>query len=314
MSRLFDTLAVTSVLGIWPRYIEPRLVFVSRLSWKLAPEHAHLASRCFVHLSDLHLNDEMPESFLDKIVRRTLKEKPDAILFTGDFLCHSQLKNPKRLLNFLCRLQAPHGSFCVLGNHDYAQYISCDSKGRFTARCQPHPLKAIGLGLQTLVRPPLKSLSIDPQIQGLPPHSELIQLLAKTPFTVLDNQTFTLPIGLNITGLAELSVGRLRPQTAFCGYQKHLPGIVLLHNPDAIASVKDYPGEYILAGHTHGEQIHLPFWPSLSKKLTRLVDSTYTRGAYTLGQKQIYVTRGLGSPKPFRLFSAPEIVVIRTEK
>lgn len=310
MSRFFDIVSAASIVGIWPRYLEPRLALVSHIQWELPPMHAHLAGRRFVLLSDLHLHPKMSQAFLDKIVRRTLRQKPDAIFFVGDFLCHSRLHNRDKLKQFLCRLQAPYGSYCVLGNHDYNQYVSCDASGIFAIRQPPNPLTALTRGLKTIFSPPVSGYGVDASAQNVPPHQELISLLQETPFTLLENDTVTLPIGLNITGLGEHALGRSRPKTAFSGYKKELPGVVLTHNPDTFSQLFHYPGELILAGHTHGEQIHLPFLRPLSKKLTRLANTKYTRGMYQENGKLLYVTRGLGSPKPFRLFSPPEIVVI----
>lgn len=264
----------------------------------------------FVQLSDLHLNEQTSSSFLDRVVRRTLRQKPDAIFFTGDFICYSSLKQRNRLIAFLKRLQAPYGSYCVLGNHDYESYVSRDSNGLFAQRTQPNPITALVRGVKTLLSPPCKGYHISEEVCAIPPHTELLELLRETPFSLLENTTVTLPIGLNVTGLGEYALGRCRPLTAFSSYQKELPGIVLAHNPDAFPLLLDYPGDWILAGHTHGEQIHLPFCRPLSRKLTRLTNLQYTRGLYQHCSKHLYVNRGLGSPKPFRLFSPPEIAVL----
>ena len=134
---------------------------------------------------------------------------------------------------------------------------------------------------------------------------------------LLENATVTLPVGLNLTGLGDLALGRCHPETAFVGYQTQFPGIVLSHNPDTFPFLLSYPGEWILSGHTHGEQIHIP-WPNWARKITqklaRLENSAYTRGLFGVGNKKLYVNRGLGCHKPFRLFSPPEICVIKTIK
>jgi len=310
MSLIFDVLSVVSVVGVWPRFIEPRCVTLTVLPWNLPPQFAYLQGKRFALLSDLHFNAHTSSTFLDRVVRRLMRQKPDAIFLTGDFICYSSLENKERLLAFLRRLQAPYGTYCVLGNHDYASYVSRDSSGEFTLCSRPNPLTGLQRGIKTLFAPPCQGYTMSDEVRMIPPHADLLELLREASITLLENTTVTLPIGLNITGLGEYSLDRCRPDTAFSGYQKDLPGIVLTHNPDAFPLLFDYPGDWIFAGHTHGEQIHLPFCRPLSRKLTRLTHLQYTRGLSHRSNKNLYVTRGLGSPKPFRLFSPPEIVIL----
>ena len=286
------------------------------LTWHLPPAAAHLDKLKILHISDLHFHDQIPQSFIEKIIKRANRLKPDILVFTGDFLCYSQLENPTRLLSFLCRLRAPLGSFCTFGNHDYSHYVSLHSDGRYDMITPPNPLSGVFRGLKTLLSSPILMKGVSEKTLGIPLHEELCALLQKTPFQILENTTFTLPIGLNLTGLGDLALGRCKPQIAFTDYNPQFPGIILSHNPDTLPSLLDYPGDWILSGHTHGEQIHIP-WPSwgrrLSKKLARL-ETPYTRGLFTIGSKRLYVNRGLGCHKPFRLFSPPELCLIQAVK
>jgi uncharacterized protein len=315
MSSLFiDLLSIGSIVGIWPRFIEPRLLRSSELNWELPPNAAHLAGLRIVHLTDLHFHEKIPQRFLDKVIRQVCKLKPDLILFTGDFLCYSHLDESGRLAAFLCRLEAPLGSYCTFGNHDYAQYVSLNRKGVYDLLSPPNPLTGIFRGLRTLCSPQRSGIQISEKVLSISLHETLCTILRSTPFKLLENATVTLPIGLNLSGLGDLALGRCRPQTAFAGYNPQFPGIVLSHNPDSFPALLDFPGDWILCGHTHGEQIHIP-WPkwgrSLSQKLARLENRRYTRGLFTVGGKKLYVNRGLGCHKPFRLFSPPEICLIK---
>lgn len=171
-------------------------------------------------------------------------------------------------------------------------------------------------GAKALFTSPKTGVEVAPQVLSIPKHDSLCHLLRSTPFKLLENQTTTLPVGLNITGLGDLALGRCLPLLAFENYDRSFPGIVLSHNPDTLPALLTYPGDWILAGHTHGEQIHIP-WPKwgrkLSQKLARLQNCEYTRGLYKVGEKNLYVNRGLGCHKPFRLFSPPEICVIHAK-
>lgn len=316
MSVVVDFLSIASVVGIWPRYIEPKMVSVSHVPWKLTKSQAHLDNLTIVHLSDLHFHKGVSQKFLDKVVRRVCRQRPDLILFTGDFICYSKLEEADRLKAFLSRLAAPLGSYCIFGNHDYSQYVSRNRQGVYDLIPPPNPIVGVMRGLKTLIASPANGYAVSDRVLAIPPHAELSSLIKQTPFTLLENATTTLPIGLNISGLGDMALGRCRPETAFAGYNKNYPGIILSHNPDSFPQLLDCPGDWILSGHTHGEQIHFP-WPGLrkiSQKLARLENREYTRGLFTVGNKKMYVTRGLGCHKPFRFCSIPEITVIKTEK
>lgn len=311
MSFIVDLVSTVSIVGIWPRFIEPFILKTTKLTWKLPPAYHHLDGVTIAQISDLHFNSKTSQKFLDKLVRRTLRHKPDVILFTGDFICYARLEDEGRLKKFLNRLQAPQGSYCILGNHDHSAYVSMNKQGSFDLMQRPNPAMAMVRGVYALARQQKISYGVSDKVRGLPPHAKLLELLDQTPFTLLENATVTLPIGLNITGLGEYSVDRCRPQTAFAGFDKRYPGIVMSHNPDTFKKLSSFPGDWVLSGHTHGQQIHLPFLPKLSRKLARLEDPCYTRGLHRREGKMHYISRGVGAPKPFRFCSPPELVIIK---
>lgn len=315
MSLLIDICATLSIVGIWPRFIEPRLLKITHLKWNLPKNAGYLSGLKIAHLSDLHFHNAVSQKFLEKIIKKITLIKPDLILFTGDFLCYSTLQQPERLIHFLSSLDAPLGSYCIFGNHDYANYASINKQGIYDLAPPPNPLGGFIQGIRTLFSSPLIIGDVSEKVLSVPLHKELCNLIDKTPFKLLENKTVTLPIGLNITGLGDLALGRCHPQVAFAGYNRQYPGLVLSHNPDSLEKLLDCPGDWILLGHTHGEQIHLP-WPKwgrkIAQKLTRMKNKEYTRGLFVLGDKQLYVNRGLGCHKPFRLFSPPEISIIHT--
>lgn len=69
-----------------------------------------------VHLTDLHVGLVTPMKVQMEAVAIANREKPDLVVLTGDFVCHSHawLEN---LTEVLRGLDAP--TFAVLGNHDY---------------------------------------------------------------------------------------------------------------------------------------------------------------------------------------------------
>lgn len=137
MSLIIDCLAVASLVGIWPRYIAPRRVLLTHLTWELEPKQRHLSGLKILHLTDLHFHTKSSKSFLEKVAQAVRKQKPDLILFTGDFICYARLEEAERLRAFLSHLEAPLGSFCSLGNHDYTHYVSLNNQGVYDLRSPP---------------------------------------------------------------------------------------------------------------------------------------------------------------------------------
>ena len=68
------------------------------------------------HLTDLHVGRMTPMKVQMAAVERTNESAPDAIVITGDFVCHSQVYLDD-LTDIASRFAAP--VFAVLGNHDH---------------------------------------------------------------------------------------------------------------------------------------------------------------------------------------------------
>lgn len=309
-SLVVDSISILSLIGIWPRYIEPKLLSTTYLNISdLTPK-----ALTIVHLTDLHFHKGVSNKFLNKVTKKVNAEKPDLILFTGDFICCANLEEETRLAAFLNSLKAKMGHFCTFGNHDYDKYVTRARSGDYILSKPINPLVGFLRGLLTLFEKQ-KIGKVSPDVFHVKEHEKLISLLKKTPFTILENTSVTLPIGLNLVGLGDYALGRFRPDIAFKDYDHSYPGIVLSHNPDTFPSLVNYPGELVLCGHTHGEQVHFPLKSlrPLSQKLTRIENPDLTRGFYEREGKKLYVNRGIGCHKPLRLFSKPEILVIKVQ-
>jgi len=63
----------------------------------------------------------------------------------------------------------------------------------------------------------------------------------------------------------------------------------------------------MLAGHTHGGQVRLPFLGAL---VLPPMGKNYAEGHFQIGHMQLYVNRGIGTVGvPFRLNCPPEITI-----
>jgi len=105
------------------------------------------------------------------------------------------------------------------------------------------------------------------------------------------------------------------PYSGFDNLEKALPKdnsfkILLSHSPQIIGKARGKV-DLILAGHTHGGQVCLPFFGSLFVPLPEEYKK-YTYGLFFENSTCMFVSRGIGVATlyPVRLFCFPEIVVL----
>ena len=108
-----------------------------------------------------------------------------------------------------------------------------------------------------------------------------------------------------IVGVGDLWTARHDVRKAFSAIDDDAPAIAITHNP---AILPDIPlrASLVLAGHTHGGQISLPFvgQPATWGK----PENRYIRGFYAEGGRELFVSPGIGtSILPMRLGVPPEI-------
>ena len=238
---------------------------------------ADLGGLTIVQLSDFHVG--FRPSFnvraMRKAVGMALAARPDLVLITGDFSCGPHGR--AELQRQLRRLvdAAPLGVFGVLGNHDNG-----DSKAPFVLPTDPRPIEDCGVRL-------------------------------------LDNATARVTVGaaaVQIGGVNDTDGGHDDLPAVLAALDRR-PGVLrILLTHHAAVVLRTEPGDFhiALAGDTHGGQICLPL-PGRRILLSDLA-ATFAEGAYDVGGRQLYVTRGVGtSMLPLRAFCRPEIVVFHVE-
>ena len=113
--------------------------------------------------------------------------------------------------------------------------------------------------------------------------------------------------GLWIVGLDDPCSGSPDPNRAFAGVPAGAYTITLVHAPvilDALAGRT----KLVLAGHTHGGQVRLPF---LAPLWLPYGAGPYVAGWYEMRGTKMYVSRGIGmSVLPVRFFCRPELTII----
>jgi uncharacterized protein len=225
-----------------------------------------------VQLSDIHLDEYTEPFFLERIVRHVNTLAPDLVLLTGDFITHGSL------------------TFIAGG----------------------HALRRCSEILTTLTAPLRYAVLGNHDVNFDAP--EVVRALAAQGTPVLVNQH--LPVERK--GACIWLCGVDDPGTSSPNLDLAIPArpdgpvILMAHEPDYADEVVAHPRGHLvdlmLAGHSHGGQVRLPF---LGPLILPPMGLKYPEGHYRLDQMQLYVNRGLGTVGlPFRLNCPPEITVI----
>ncbi|MEY4560900.1 MAG: hypothetical protein RLZZ618_177, partial [Pseudomonadota bacterium] len=238
----------------------------------LVVREASVSSTCGVRvalISDLHLGIYGRTHDLDRLVDRLNTLDVDAVLIAGDIT----VEPPRDLVRMLAPLKRlRHRTLSVTGNHD-----------------EQHP----GAPLTQSLRDALAAVNVR-SIEG-----------QRVPLGACD----LLGMGDLRSGSAKGDLYQLRTHAAMTGAVDAAHRVVLVHDPDtATFFPKNFAG-LVLAGHTHGGQIDLPWLTD--RLLHAATRGHFRRGLYTLPMTRVFVTSGVGMSKlPLRFRVWPVIDVL----
>lgn len=130
-------------------------------------------------------------------------------------------------------------------------------------------------------------------------------------FQVLVNEIITFEdSNLRLIGIDDLLIGYGDPSVVNHA-DANMYNLVFCHEPDIVDKILESNTDYMVAGHTHGGQIRVPFY---TQKFLPSYGEKYVKGEYRLNngnQTIIYVNSGLGTTKiPARLGAVPELTYI----
>ncbi len=269
------------LLLLYTHFIEPAWIAVTRVDVPVRALPPDLDGLTIVHISDTHVGVGPGAAALHRAVDLANRESPNLVLLTGDFL--DSQADPESagdtLVAELSRLRAPRGMFAVLGNHDHAV-----GKERITAL-----LESVGVTV------------LDAQ------HARV--MIENTPVWVLGVEDGGVEF---CRDYAEFQKA-WRPQAT--AFEEMLAGIppsdarvLLVHNPDFAMMLPPGRLDLVLAGHTHGGYIRLPW---IGAPLTpSCFNQTLLAGPVKVNDTLVYINRGLGGVQ-LRFNARPEIAVLR---
>ncbi len=271
-----------SAIYVYGRFVGTRQLEVQRVELSFADLPEAFDGYRLVQVSDLHVGS-LPDGVLHSVVDSINAQKPGLILFTGD-LINSRSDELKPYISELKRLKAADAVVSVVGNHDYGFYETEDVKEAYMDEGRVVNMQQDDLKWRVLLNehrwlyaPDSSRIAIaGMEDDGQPPFSDEHGNL-----------------GMTLRGIR---------RSDFV--------IMLEHNPDSWRRkiLRHCHAQLTLSGHTHGGQLSLF---GLSPAALRF--HCYN-GLYTIADRHLYVSKGVGGAIPFRLGAKPEIVVITLKK
>ncbi len=219
-----------------------------------------------VHLTDIHYGSTIFEKELNNIVDKANEIKPDIVVITGDLIDDRLSYDKDIIINCLSKIEAKLGKYAVSGNHDI-------------------------------------------------PLDDYNYIIKESGFTSLDNKYELIysksnePIIISGIGYGDEDIGIKTEQ--FDKYISELKtddikpiySILLVHEPDTVDKLDLTKYDLVLAGHSHGGQVRLPF---IGKLYTPEGSKKYYDEYYKINNTDLYISSGLGtSLYRFRLFNKP---------
>lgn len=225
------------------------------------------------HISDLHFTGHLHPDFYRIAFAELQSLRPDCIALTGDII--DKQKCLPWITDLLGNLEAKHGKFFVLGNHD---------------KRLPNT-EAIRERLRDGGWTDLGSRVVPTNIHGLP------ILLAGHELPWFGSEPSISPYKTDPGYSSENQSDSFR--------------LALAHSPDAFDWAQREGIHLLLAGHTHGGQVRLPgIGPIVAPSW---YGSKFASGVFYRKPTLMHVSRGLAGIHPLRFRCAPEIAILELQ-
>jgi predicted MPP superfamily phosphohydrolase len=269
---LVSMLGVSTAGVVYPCLVEPRWLDVTHQRVRLPRVFLERPVRV-LHLADLHASRFVSLEMIGEAVTLGLRERPDLICLTGDFISHRDDAPPVAdYARVLRRLSAAAPTFAVVGNHD---------GGRWAAHAH-----------------------------GWANHLMIDRMLEQSGIELLHNRAQTVEVqGQKVTlaGVGDYWSREIEAARAFREAGSRWPMLLLAHNPDSKDACDHYTWDLMLSGHTHGGQVIVPFYGAPFRSVK---DTRFLAGLKPWGDRQVFVTRGVGNLLGVRFNCRPEVSLL----
>lgn len=199
--------------------------------------------------------------------------KPDLIAIVGDFTLEgSDPAAIRKVLEGLRDNRPRLGIKAVLGNHDHWHPLATD-------------------------------------------HAAVRSIFERASITLLVNEAETIGEGLqaiDLLGIDDPFTGHANLTAALRTRQRMPISILLSHSPEIFPEADQARVDVVLAGHTHGGQVRLPF---IGPLWLPAGSEPYLSGWFEGHHARMFVTRGIGTAiLPFRFLCRPELSLITLKR
>lgn len=262
-------------LGLfYARFVEPSWIIVTKKKVHVRGIHG---LRVAV-VGDFHVGPHKKDAFVRRAAAIVNAQRPDIILLVGDFLFDhaSDVSHVAPLKD----LKAPLGVYAVLGNHDSGAH------GKHAT--------------------PTEHDRSD----------DVVDFLTPLGVTFLRNRSVPLEFRghrFHVAGTDDVWMRTHSVADALADVPADAPTILLTHNADAILDDAAHRADLIVSGHTHGGQVRLPFFGSLTR-LPQELSKKFDRGLFPITPTcTLAITHGIGETfLPLRFLARPEVLLLET--
>ncbi|MDR3597258.1 metallophosphoesterase [Clostridium sp.] len=258
-------------------YLDNKLLKVSKYNVKSTKIPKEFDKFKIIQLSDFH-----NYKFLGKdnniVVNKINEENPDIIVMTGDMV-NKYDRNFKNFFALTEVLSKKYELYYIVGNHE--KRLKKDYFNFFIERLEKLGIKILTDKKITIIR---KKDYINIYGMDIP-----------LSYYKTNNKPS------NINDIVDTALNK-------CNEKEY--NILLAHNPLYFDIYAKHNVDLTLSGHVHGGMIRLPFIGGVLSPERKFFPK-YNSGIYSINNKKLIVSRGMGHSKPgIRIFNMPEIVSI----
>lgn len=263
---------------LYGSFIEPKFLIIKQESIDLSNIDKPIKIALF---ADLQVGPYRDGDYVAKISKTIIAQKPDLVLIAGDHINNSgDDKDEVVLLENIKLIAKDLPVYAVHGNHEYGVSDGAsfyDEKFRLPDLSGQVEKYMSELGIKYLTN-----------------EKELVK--------IKDQELYL--FGGDSYWAQKLDLKKLSKK------EKEIPTIALIHNPAAIFDLSGYDVDLVIAGHTHGGQIRLPFIGPLIP-VDNVIPRKWHQGWVKYKNIKMYVTSGAGETGVrSRLLAPPEIVML----
>jgi len=257
--------------------VEPYRMVVRPFTVRMEGLSPRLDGLRIAQISDLHRSAITPQSVVRSAVRLCNSLQPDVVVLTGDYV--------SRRVSYSSYTFAKRWARPIM---EYAEELAEDLKELRA----PHGVYAV----------PGNHDRADGN------YDYIGDLLQSVGIESLVNRHIMIRGELPLIGIDDVRAGEPLVRQACAGVDADTPQVVLSHNPRMIWRFIER-NALMLAGHTHGGQVHLP-GNFLRHQPRDMRCSDLYEGWYREGRARLYVSVGTGSVHfPMRLCCPPEVPI-----